>query len=130
MTTSYITPVNQLSTVVRLSFRPLEHMCKATVQSHKFWRNSWWLGFYCYYYYLFVCFYSSYLFFFFVNIIYYVLFLLYIIYLLLFIFSIWDGVGTKDRFFHREWGMGGEALIRKNTGFLRGAGHYNLCWPE
>ena len=27
----------------------------------------------------------------------------------------WDWVGTKDRFFHRGWGMGVEALIRKNT---------------
>ena len=41
-------------------------------------------------------------------------FLLYIIYLL-FIYSMWDWVGTKDRFFHRGWGMGVEALIRKNT---------------
>ena len=23
-----------------------------------------------------------------------------------------------------------EALIRKILGFLGGAGHYNLCWPE
>ena len=28
----------------------------------------------------------------------------------------WDGVGTKDRFFHRGWGMGPEALIKENTG--------------
>ena len=27
-------------------------------------------------------------------------------------------------------GMGVEALIRKILGFLGGAGHYNLCWPE
>ena len=26
--------------------------------------------------------------------------------------------------------MGVVALIRKNTGVLGGAGHYNLCWPE
>ena len=26
--------------------------------------------------------------------------------------------------------MGVVALIRKNTGILGGAGHYNLCWPE
>ena len=41
-------------------------------------------------------------------------FLLYVIYLLLllFMFSIWDGVGTKDRFFQRGWGMGMEALER------------------
>ena len=25
--------------------------------------------------------------------------------------------------------MGVVALIRKNTGVLGGAGHYNLCWP-
>ena len=32
-------------------------------------------------------------------------------------FFIWDGVGTKDRFFHRGWGDGGGggALIAKNT---------------
>ena len=28
------------------------------------------------------------------------------------------------------WGDGVEALIRKILGFLGGAGHYNLCWPE
>ena len=33
------------------------------------------------------------------------------------IFYVWDEVGTKDRFFHRGWGMGMEALIRKNTRF-------------
>ena len=27
-------------------------------------------------------------------------------------------------------GMGVEALIRKNTGVLRGSCDYNLCWPE
>ena len=64
----------------------------------------------------------------FLFIIYYVFFLLYIIYL--FIFSVWDGAGSKDRFFHWGWGMGVEALIRKNTRVLGGAGHYNLCWPE
>ena len=60
------------------------------------------------------------------------IFLLYIIYLLLllFIFFIWDGVGTKDRLFCRGWGKGVEALIRKNTGALVGAGHYNPGWPE
>ena len=26
--------------------------------------------------------------------------------------------------------MGLVALIRKNTGVLGGAGHYNLCWSE
>ena len=26
--------------------------------------------------------------------------------------------------------MGVVALIRKNTGVLDGAGHYNICWPE
>ena len=26
--------------------------------------------------------------------------------------------------------MGVVALIRKNTGVLGRAGHYNLCWPE
>ena len=41
----------------------------------------------------------------------------------------WDGVGTKDRFFHRGWGMGVETFIRKNTGVLGGVRHYNLCWP-
>ena len=40
------------------------------------------------------------------------------------------GLGTKDWVFHGEWGMGVVALIRKNTGVLGGAGHYNLCWPE
>ena len=29
-----------------------------------------------------------------------------------------------------DGGMGVEALIRKILGFLGGAGHYNLCWPE
>ena len=29
-----------------------------------------------------------------------------------------------------DGGMGVVALIRKNTGVLGGAGHYNLCWPE
>ena len=58
------------------------------------------------------------------------MFLLYIIYLLLFIFSIWDGIGAKDRLFHRGWGMGVEVLVRKNTRVLGEAGHYNLCWPE
>ena len=78
----------------------------------------------------FVCFDSSYCLFF-VCCCYLLCFLLHIIYLLLlFIFSIWDGIGTKDRFFRRGWGMGVEALIRKNTGVLEGAGHYNLCWPE
>ena len=33
-------------------------------------------------------------------------------------FSTWDGVGTKDRFFHRGWVMGLDALIKKNTGVL------------
>ena len=35
-------------------------------------------------------------------------------------------------FFSRILGMGVgvEALIRKTLGFLGGAGHYNLCWPE
>ena len=28
------------------------------------------------------------------------------------------------------WGMVVEALIRKILGFLGGAGHYNVCWPE
>ena len=32
----------------------------------------------------------------------------------------WNGVGTKDRFFHRGWGMGLEALIKKGTGVLGG----------
>ena len=27
-----------------------------------------------------------------------------------------------------DGGMGVVALIRKNTGVLGGAGHYNLCW--
>ena len=62
-----------------------------------------------------------------IIVIYYVFF---IIYLLLFIFSIWDGVGTKDSFFHWGWGMEVEALIRKNTRVFGGAGNYNLCWPE
>ena len=51
-------------------------------------------------------------------------------YLLLLFVPFGDGVGTKDRAFHREWGMGVEVLIRKNTGVLWGAGHYNHCWPE
>ena len=51
----------------------------------------------------------------FVIIIYFIFFLLCIIYLLLFIFSIWDGVRTKDRLFHRGWGIGVEVLMRKNT---------------
>ena len=79
---------------------------------------------------IFVCFYSSCCLFF----VYYYLLctsLLYIIYLLvLFIFSIWDGVETKDRFFHWGWGIGVEELTRKNTRVLGGAGHYNLCWPK
>ena len=39
-TTSHINPVFQLSSVIRLSVRHWEHMCKATVQNHKFWRHS------------------------------------------------------------------------------------------
>ena len=50
-------------------------------------------------------------------------------YLLLFV-PFGDGVGTKDRLFHKGWGMGVEILISKNTGVLGGAGHYNHCWPE
>ena len=48
-------------------------------------------------------------------------------------FVIRDGLGTKDWVFRGGWGdvgMGVVALIRKNTGVLGGAGHYNLCWPE
>ena len=51
-------------------------------------------------------------------------------YILLFILSIWDEIGTKDKFFHWGWEMGVEALIRKNTKVLGKAGHFNLCWPE
>ena len=40
---SYITPVNQLSTVARLSVRCLQYMCKATIQNHKFYCDSKWL---------------------------------------------------------------------------------------
>ena len=114
LTTSHITPVNQLSTVVRLSVRHLQHMCKVTVQSHKFWRHSWWLGFVC----LFVCFY-----------LFVCLFLLLCLLLFCFCFYI-------NFFFSRILGMGGwegwgvEALIRKTLGFLGGAGRYNLCWRE
>ena len=38
--------------------------------------------------------------------------------------------GTKDWVFHREWGMGVEALdrIMEYWGFFGGAGNYNLCW--
>ena len=54
-------------------------------------------------------------------IIYYVYY--YIMYLLLLIiFSMWDGVRTKDRFFQKGWRMGVEALIRKNTVFFGGEG--------
>ena len=79
-----------------------------------------------------ICFYSSCCLFF---VCYYLLcILLYIMYLLLLIiFSIWDGVRTKNRFFQKGWGMGVEALIRKNTVFFGGGGGwalYNLCWPE
>ena len=54
-------------------------------------------------------------------ILYYVLFyyILYIYYYLF--FSMWDWVGTKDRFFDRGWGMGLEALIKKNTGVFGGS---------
>ena len=55
-----------------------------------------------------VCFYSRCCLFFYY---YYLLFFSYYILYILFIFSIWDGVGTKDRFFHWGWGMGVEALI-------------------
>ena len=37
-------------------------------------------------------------------------------------FSTGDGVGTKDRFFHRGWRMGLVALIKKNTDFFWGGG--------
>ena len=82
-------------------------MCKATVQSHKFWRHSWWLTFVC----LFVCVFVCFLF---VPSCYFVCFYF------VFIFNF---------FFSRILGMGVEALIRKILGFLGGAGHYNLCWP-
>ena len=36
----------------------------------------------------------------------------------------------SDNVFMGDGGMGVVALIRKNTGVLGGAGHYNLCWPE
>ena len=64
---------------------------------------------------LFVCFYSSCCLFFVCYYYLFYIFLLCIIYLLLFIFSIWDGVRTKDRLFHRGWGIGVEVLMRKNT---------------
>ena len=67
---------------------------------------------------LFVCFSSSCLFCLF--------FLVFCIY-----FVSRDGLGTKDwGCFMGDGGMGLVALIRKNTGVLGGAGHYNLCWPE
>ena len=55
----------------------------------------------------------------FAIILYYVLFY-YILYIYYLFFSMWDRVGTKDRFFHRGWGMGIEALIKKNTRVLGG----------
>ena len=38
------------------------------------------------------------------------MFLLYIIYLLLFIFSIWDGIGAKDKAFPQGLGDGGGGI--------------------
>ena len=40
------------------------------------------------------------------------------------------GYGRKIGCFMGDGVMGVVALIRKNTGILGGAGHYNLCWPE
>ena len=40
------------------------------------------------------------------------------------------GQGQKIGCFMGDEGMGVVALIRKNTGVLGRAGHYNLCWPE
>ena len=55
--------------------------------------------------------------------------LFFLVFLFCFVFFfIRDGLGTKDLVFHG--GLGVVALIRKNTGVLGGAGHYNLCWPE
>ena len=48
----------------------------------------------------------------------------------LFYFFIRDGYGRKIGCFMGDGGMGVVALIRKNTGVLGGAGHYNLCSPE
>ena len=85
---------------------------------------------------MFACFYSSWVFFFLMVgclllfiIYFFIIYYIYCYYYLFFHFFIWD-LGTKDRFFHRGWGMEVEGLIRKNTGVLWGAGHYNFCWSK
>ena len=40
------------------------------------------------------------------------------------------GQGLKTGCFTGDGGMGVVALIRKNTGVVGRAGHYNLCWSE
>ena len=70
----------------------------------------------------FVCFYFSCCFFIYILFIMYI-FIIYYIFIII-IFSKWYRVGTKDRFFHRGWGIGVEALIRKDSRVLGGAGHY------
>ena len=42
----------------------------------------------------------------------------------------YPGKGLKIGFCTGDGRMGVVALIRKNTGDLEGAGHYNLCCPE
>ena len=55
LTTSHLTPVNQLSTVVILTVRYLQHICKVTVQSQKFWHHSWWLVLVCFFVFVTLC---------------------------------------------------------------------------
>ena len=90
-------------------------MCRATVQSHKFWLHSWW---FVYFYFLLpICFCLFFLvvvfLYFFVVAVGFLLF-----YLFVYLFFIRDGGGTKIGFFTGGWVIGVEALIRRILGVL------------
>ena len=90
-------------------------MCRATVQSDKFWLHSWWFVFFLFSFaYLFLFVFSSCCFFvFFVVVVGFLLF-----YLFVYLFFIRDGGGTKIGFFTGGWVIGVEALIRRILGVL------------
>ena len=67
------------------------------------------------------------------SFVYWFLFVCLFVPVTLFAFILFLFLFKKKKNFSRILGMGGwgvEVLIRKILGFLGGAGHYNLCWPE
>ena len=86
-------------------------MCKATFQSHNFWRRSWWLVFVC----LFVCAFVVFLFFC-LFLLFCLLLFCYYFYLFVFLQNFGDGGMGVEALFERYWSFSGEQGIVISAG--------------